>query len=184
MREDTPQALAMFTAFFASDALETTARRTGFVKRASTITGHLFLALVTFGSWRDAKTTLAPLAAQVTQVDEHGEVSPEAIHQRLNKRARAFLQDRLRQALAKVHAREKGCAAGLLTFFPKGYLADRTGVELPDTLHDLFPGSGGRAAKAGATIPAVWDSTSRVFGHGALTPWNMPDQKSVDHVVA
>jgi hypothetical protein len=40
-------------------------------------------------------------------------------------------------------------------------LADRTGFGLPDSLSDLFPGSGGRATKAGAKMQAVWDYTTR-----------------------
>ena len=68
----TRSALAMLTDFFASNDIEATARRTGFVKRASKITGKLFLALVTFGSWSDAQTTLAQLAAKVPQVVEQG----------------------------------------------------------------------------------------------------------------
>ncbi len=180
----TRSALAMLTDFFSSDDIEATARRTGFVKRASKITGKLFLALVTFGSWSDAHTTLAQLAAKVTQVVEHVEVSPEAIHQRMNKRARVFLQDMIRQVLAKVQALEKVCDDGLFPTFTKVYLADSTGFELPNSLHDLFPGSGGSAAKAGAKIQAVWDYKSSVFDHFALTPWNIPDQKYIDSVVA
>ena len=78
-------AIAMLTDFFASDDIEATARRTGFVKRTSKITGKLFLALVTFGMWSDAKTTFAQLAAKVSQVGEHVEVSPEAIYQRIRQ---------------------------------------------------------------------------------------------------
>jgi Transposase DDE domain len=180
----THSAFAMLTDFLASDDIEATARRTGFVKRASKITGKLFLALVTFGSWSDAHTTLAQLAAKVTQVVEHVDVSPEAIHQRMNKRALVFLQDMIRQALAKVQALETVCADGLFTAFTKVYLADSTGFGLPDSLSDLFPGSGGSATKAGAKIQAVWDYKSSVFGHFALTPWNIPDQQYVDTVVA
>lgn len=180
----TRSALAILTDFFSSDDIEATARRTGFVKRASKITGKLFLALVTFGSWSDAQTTLAQLAAKVTQVVTQVEVSPEAIHQRMNKRALVFLQDMIRQALAKVQALEHVCADGLFTAFTKVYLADSTGFGLPDSLADLFPGSGGSATKAGAKIQAVWDYKSSRFGHFALTPWNVPDQKYVDTVVA
>src|SRR5262245_60316501 len=104
MTTETRSAVSMLTEFFASDAIEAAARRTGFVKRTSKLTGKLFLALVTFGAWSDATTTLAQLAAKVTQLDEQVEVSPEAIHQRLNQRALAFLQDMLQQALAKVQA--------------------------------------------------------------------------------
>src|SRR5438105_4504884 len=98
----TRSAIAMFPDFFSSDDIEATARRTGFVKRASQITGKLFLALVTFGSWSNAHTSLAQLAAKVTQLDDQLEVSPEAMYQRMNKSALAFLQDLLSQALAKV----------------------------------------------------------------------------------
>ena len=180
----TRSAISMLTDFFASDDIEAAARRTGFVKRASKMTGKLFLAIITFGAWSDATTTLAQLAAKVPQLDEQVEVSPEAIHQRMNQRALAFLQDLLRQALAKVQAVEKVCDDGLFTDFTKVYLADSTGFELPDSLHDLFPGSGGSAATAGAKIQAVWDYKSSGFGHFALTPWNIPDQTYVDTVVA
>ena len=180
----TRSAISMLTDFFASDDIEAAARRTGFVKRASKLTGKLFLALVTFGAWSDATTTLAQLAAKVTQLDEQVEVSPEAIHQRMNQRALAFLQDMLRQALAKVQAVEQVCDDGLFTAFTKVYLADSTGFELPDSLHELFPGSGGSATTAGAKIQAVWDYKSSGFGHFALTPWNIPDQTYVDTVVA
>jgi hypothetical protein len=111
----TRSAVSVLTDFFASDAIEAAARRTGFVKRTSKLTGKLFLALVTFGAWSDATTTLAQLAAKVTHLDEQVEVSPEAIHQRMNQRALAFLQDMLQQALAKVQSVEHVCNDGLFT---------------------------------------------------------------------
>jgi hypothetical protein len=184
MSEYTPSALAMLTTFFASKEIETTARRTGFVKRASKITGKRFLALVTFGVWSDATTTLGQLATKATQLGEPLEVSPEAIHQRMNTRALAFLQELIRQALAKVQGLESVCEEGLFAAFRKVYLADSTGFGLPASLKDLFPGSGGSAAKAGAKIQAVWDYKNSVFGHFALTPWNIPDNKYIDNVLA
>src|SRR5262245_41912939 len=184
MTTGTRSAGSMLTDFFASDAIEAAARRTGFVKRTSKLTGKLFLALVTFGAWSDATTTLAQLAAKVTPLDAQVEGSPEAIHQRMHQRALAFLQDMLRQALAKVQAVEHVCKDGLFTDFPKVYLADSTGFALPDSLHELFPGSGGSAATAGAKIQTVWDYKNSGFGHLALPPWTMPAQKYVDTVVA
>src|SRR5256886_8983221 len=115
----TRSAVSMVTGFLASEDIEAAGRRTGFGKRASKLTGKLFLALVTFGAWSDATTTLAQLAAKAAQLDEQVEVSPEAIHQRMNQRALAFLQDMLRQALAKVQAVEKVCDDGLFPNFPK-----------------------------------------------------------------
>src|SRR2546425_7235573 len=156
MTASTRSAVSMLTDFFASDDIEATARRTGFVKRASKITGKIFLALVTFGVWSDAKTTLAQLAAKVTHVVDHLEVSTEAIHQRMNKRAVALLQDMIRQAFTKVQSLEKMCDDGLFAHFTKVYLADSTGFGVPESLKETFPGAGGSAAQAGAKIQAVW----------------------------
>jgi hypothetical protein len=122
MAEDTLSTLSRLTEFFSSEESETTARRTGFVKRTSKITGKLFLALVTFGLWSDAKTTLAQLAAKVTQLGEQLEVSPEAIHQRMNKSALVFLQETIRQALATVQSLEKVREDGLFASFRKVYI--------------------------------------------------------------
>jgi Transposase DDE domain len=184
MAEQPSSALTMLTEFFSAEHIEASARRTGFVKRASKMTGKLFLALVTFGVWSDAHTSLAQLAAKVTQLDDPLEISPAAIYQRMNKGALAFLQDMIRPALAKVHVLEKVCEDGLFPGFTKVYLADSTGFALPDSLQALFPGSGGSAAKAGAKMQAVWDYKSSVLDHFALTPWHRPDQTYIDTVVA
>ena len=101
MKDYSPNAMSMLTEFFTSDTIEQTARRTRFVRRRSKITGKAFLALVTFGLWSNAKTTLAQLAAKMRRFGDHQGVSAEAIHQRMNKRAVAFLQDLMQQALAK-----------------------------------------------------------------------------------
>ena len=61
---------------------------------------------------------------------------------------------------------------------------DSTGFGLPESLKDLFPGSGGSATKAGAKIQTVWDYKRSRFDHFALTAWNIPDNKYVDTVVA
>jgi Transposase DDE domain len=174
----------MWTDCFAADDIEATARRTGFVKRASQMTGKIFLALVTVGVWSDATTTLAPLAAKVTQLGEPLEVAPEALHQRMNKRALIFLQEMIRKALTKIHTLDQVCDDGLFTDFTKVYLVDSTGFGLPESLKALFPGSGGSAAKAGAKIQTVWDYKRSKFAHVALTAWNIPENKSVDTVVA
>ena len=170
----TRSAVAILTDFFTSDDIEATTRRTGFVQRASKITGKLFLALVTFGTWSEANTTLAQLAAKSPQLGQSVDVSPEAIHQRMHKKAIAFLQAMLRQALAKVQSLEHVCDDGLFAAFTHVYLSDSTGFGLPEALHKTFPGSSGSAARAGAKIQAVWDYKNSIFGHFALTHGTFP----------
>src|SRR5437870_12861425 len=92
MTASTRSAVSMLTDFFASDDFEATARRTGFVKRASKITGKIFLALVTFGVWSDAATTLAQLASKVMQFGEHLAMSREALDPRMHNRTLLLLQ--------------------------------------------------------------------------------------------
>src|SRR6266478_3703416 len=89
MAEPLLSALERVTEFFATDQIEASARRTGFVRRASKITGKVFLALITFGAWSTPKTSLAQLVAKGAQLPQPVDVSPEALHQRLTRRALA-----------------------------------------------------------------------------------------------
>src|SRR5262245_56808262 len=75
------------TEFFATAQIEACARRTGFVRRTSKITGKVFLALVTLGTWSLAKTSLAQLTAKGAQLPTPVDFSPEALHQRMTQRA-------------------------------------------------------------------------------------------------
>jgi hypothetical protein len=161
MAEQMLNALSMLTEFFAVEHIEASARRTGFVKRASKITGKIFLALVTFGVWSDAKTTLAQLAAKVTHVDEHIEVSPEAIYQRMNQRAIAFLQDMIGKVFDPIRSIDNVCDDGLFASFLKVYVVDSTGLDCQNVSKRFFPAPEGVLRKLGqkfnwpGTIKAV-----------------------------
>jgi hypothetical protein len=171
------------TKFFATDQIEASARRTKFVQRASKITGKLFLALITFGRWSAAKTTVPQLAAKATQLDVSVDITPEALQQRMTARAVAFLQDLLQTAFAKLHTGHTICEEGIFASFSRVHIADSTGFGLPESLAKDFPGAGGSGSKAGAKIQLVWEYKSHTFDHFALMPWNVPDNKYVDTVV-
>jgi len=171
------------TEFFSTDQIEASARRTKFVQRASKITGKLFLALVTFGRWSTAKTTVPQLAAKAAQLDVPVTITPEALQQRMTARAVAFLQDLLQTAFAKLHTGDTICEEGIFAPFPRVHSADSTGFGLPESLKKEFPGAGGSGSKAGAKIQLVWEYKSHPFAHFALIPWTVPDSKYVDMVV-
>lgn len=183
MAEAWLSAVVRLTEFFSSDQIEASARRTGFVQRASKITGKLFLALVTLGPWSEGKTSLAQLAAKAAQLPEPVEVSPEALQQRMTARARAFLQDMIQRAFAQLHDNDTGCDESLFASFSAVHIADSTGFGLPDSLQEFFPGAGGSGARAGAKLQLVWEYTRSTFAHFALIPWNIPDNKYIDTVV-
>jgi hypothetical protein len=113
----TRSAVTMVTDFVAADDIEATARRPDFVQRMSKMTGTRSLTLVTFGAWREAKTTLAPLAAKAPQWCQLVDVSPEAIHQRMNTKAMAFLQDMCCQTLATRHSLDHMCDDSLSQWY-------------------------------------------------------------------
>jgi hypothetical protein len=171
------------TEFFSSDQIEASARRTKFVQRASKITGNLFLALVTFGRWSTAKTTVLQLAAKAAQLEVPVDITPEALQQRMTARAVAFLLELLQIAFAKLHTGDTICEEGIFIPFSRVHIADSTGFGLPESLAKEFPGAGGSGSKAGAKIQLVWEYKSHTFAHFALIPWNVPDSKYVDMVV-
>jgi len=168
-------ALTKLTEFFSPEQIEASARRSGFVQRASKITGKLLLALVTCGQGRAAQTSVAPLAATAAQVGEPGEGSPAAMQQGMNRRALAFVLDMIQSAFAQLHTGDPGCEEHLFAPFPRVPSAARTGLGLPDTLTDLCPGAGGSGAQAGAKLHWGWEDKSRPVEHCALLPWHLPD---------
>jgi hypothetical protein len=172
------------TEFFSTDQIEASARRTKFVQRTSKITGKLFLALVTVGRWSAAKTTVAQLAAKAAHLDEPVDITPEALQQRMTVRAVAFLRELVQTAFTKLHSGDTICEEGIFAPFPRVHIADSTGFGLPESLAKEFPGAGGSGSQAGAKIQLVWEYKSHTFDHFALLPWNVPDNKYVDTVVA
>src|SRR5215475_8646877 len=168
------------TEFFATAQIEAYARRTGFVRRTSKITGKVFLALVTLGAWGTRRTSLGQLAAKAAQLPTPVDISPEALHQRMNRRAVAFLRALLQRAFVQLHMSTPGCDNELFASFTAVHIADSTGFTLPSSLRDLFPGCGGGASAAGAKIQLVWDYLSQSFAHLALVAGTMPDNKYID----
>jgi hypothetical protein len=183
MAEPWLSTVTRLTEFFTTEHIDASARRTKFVQRTSKITGKLFLALVTLGRWSAPKTTLAQLAAKAAQIEQPVEVTPEALQQRMNERAVAFLQDLIQSAFTTLHTGDTGCDEALFAAFGRVHIADSTGFGLPESLQAQFPGAGGSGSKAGAKIQLVWDYKSQTFDHFALVPWNVPDNTYVDTVV-
>src|SRR5215831_13702379 len=155
------------TEFFASAQIEACARRTGFVRRTSKITGKVFLALVTVGAWSTRKTSLGQLAAKGAQLPTPVDFSPEALHQRMTQRAVAFLRTQLQRAFTQLHTGDTVGDTALFGSFTVVHIADSTGFALPPALKELFPGSGGGASTAGAKIQGCISGTERVLSRNS-----------------
>jgi hypothetical protein len=126
---------------------------------------------------------LGQLAAKAAQLAAPVDFSPEALHQRMTRRAVAFLQAMLHRAFVKLHTGSTVCDTELFASFTAVHIADSTGFALPATLKDCFPGTGGGASVAGAKIQLVWEYLSHSFAHLALVTGTTPDNKYIDTVV-
>src|SRR5262249_7230728 len=153
------------------------------VRRTSKLTGKVFLSLVTVGAWSMRTPSLGQLVAKAAQVPTPVDISPEALHQRMTRPAVVFLRALLQRAFTQLHKGDTICETELFSPFPAVHIADSTGVELPPSLKDLFPGSGGGASVAGAKIQLVWEYLSHSFAHLALVAGTTPDNKYIDTVV-
>lgn len=171
------------TEFFTTAQIEACARRTGFVRRTSKVTGKVFLALVTLGAWGTRRTSLGQWAAKAAQLPTPVDVSPEALHQRMTRRAVAFLRELLQRAFAQIYTEHTWCDDGGFTPFTAVHIADSTSFALPASLKEGFPGNGGGASVAGAKIQLVWEYLSHSFAHLALVAGTTPDNKYIDTVV-
>jgi len=128
---------------------EDAARLTGFVHRASPLTGARFLQTLVFG-WLHAPDAslddLAELAA-----DLGADVTPQALDKRFNPSASQYLVNVLTAALQRV-VTAKAAALPLLQRFHGVYVFDTTTISLPAALAPLFPGCGGKPGQGLAAL--------------------------------
>lgn len=118
----------------------TLARETGFVRRASKVTGAHFAQALLFGWLQNSQATLQQLAQMVGSVGVS--LSPQGLEQRFTPAAAHFLQRLLETAITQVVAADP-VAIPLFQRFAGVYLLDSSTIVLPDELATLWPGCGG-----------------------------------------
>jgi len=147
--------------YFSKKDVEKLARACGFVERKSPITGFKFLVTFTTGLLNTPDGTLAQLVAFLSAVCKT-EVSPQAVDERIEIAAMAFMRCCLDKALAMVKRPRKfgGCA---IADFDHVYIIDSTSFEIHPSLKDVFKGSSGSGSLASMRIQLVMDYITGVF---------------------
>jgi hypothetical protein len=137
---------------------EAAARRTGFVQRASRLTGAGFVQALTFGFLANPRATRADLAAMAGSVG--CPVSPQALDQRMTD-AGADCLDQVLMAAAQTMLATDPVAIPLLARFPGGvWVHDTSTVGLPQTLaHVWVGGSNQHAHQAALKLGVRWNLT-------------------------
>ncbi len=147
--------------FFKQEIAEAKARSTGFVKRESKLSGHLFLTVFTFGMSMYGTPTLTQLLGLLKLVVPELELSREGLHQRINEGAVKFFESMLSLAIELEVPTE--LELEIVTAFTRILIFDSTAFQLPETLAPYFKGSGGDASEAGIKILFGYDLKSAQF---------------------
>src|SRR5258708_17452325 len=140
------------------------ARSTGFVQRASKISGSAFAQMLVFGFLNQPEASYTDLQ-QMMEL-QGIDVSPQAIEERMTPQATALMRRLLEEMVAMVLSGQE-CSIPLLQSFNGVYLQDGTIVTLPDDLRDHWRGSGERGGEAGLRVQLRIN-----WSNGKLTgPW-------------
>jgi len=140
------------------------ARSTGFVQRASKISGSVFAQALVFGFLNEPEASYTDL--QQTMALQRVHVSPQAIEERMTPQAAAFMGRLLEEMVAMVVSGQE-CHIPVLESFNGVYLQDGTVLTLPDELQDYWRGSGETGGEAGLRVQLRIN-----WSNGKLTgPW-------------
>lgn len=145
--------------FYSRHHLENEARKCGFVKRTSPISGFHFLLSLTNGFLNTPDGTLAQLASFLSSASEV-HVSPQALDARLGAEGVEFMKTCFEMALA-LDQKARAAPLGILRDFDHVFITDSTNFHLHPSLSKFFMGCGGTASKSSMRIQLVLDYLTR-----------------------
>ena len=178
-------ALQRLTDWLEPQRLLVLAQETGFLRRkARKLTPLLFvqatvlLVSQSVGSFR----RWAVLVGVLGQLC----LSKQALWERINPRAVAFLQAVLAQVLHRRLARARPVSAAALATFPRVLIQDSTTLKLSPKLATAFPGSRNQcgAAHGQLKIQSLYDLQAQRFVTFSLSGFNRNDQAAAPDVLA
>jgi len=165
------------TTVFDPESLEVLARQNEFIQRSSSkLRGRDFVELMTTELIEDPAISLEGLCDILGDLNPHAQMTPQALHQRLNPYAVSYLQDvfalALRQQLEPVCER---LPLGVLAPFARVLLEDSTQCRLHAKLAEDFKGSGGSASTSALKLDVIYEVL-----HHSLVEVHLSDGKAAD----
>ena len=167
---------------FDKEMVEEIAKKTGFVKRKSKLTGHLFLTIFTFGINIYGSPTLTQLVGLLDLVADV-QITEEGLRNRIKQEAVDFFSHMLSLGIQVVAPSELNIK--FLDVFERIMITDSTAFQLSEKLAKYFAGSGGSASKAAVKIQFAYDLKSSQFLcliQDGKTPDNRYDNSFVKYV--
>jgi hypothetical protein len=165
--------------FFGKSA-QKIARETKFVQRKSKMTGSRFLKAFVFGLLENATASLNDLTEFCE--DHCGiRISVQALNERIHHTTLLFMKQMFSLALG-VFRQTVRLPVPILSQFSAVNITDSTGISLPASVAEEFPGSGGDASVAGLKLQLVMEFLTGSFKAITLTDGITPDQKATQHL--
>jgi hypothetical protein len=155
------------------------ARETKFVQRKSKMTGSKFLLVWVIGFLQHPKASLNILC-QVAE-DVGVSITRQGIQKRLTPATVEFFVEMFNYAKAMLQNKTP-ISLELLTQFTAIELVDSSGIGLPDSLADEFPGAGGSGPKAALKLQIIWEFLRGNLSAVILQTGLQPDQSFEGHL--
>ena len=165
------------TTVFAPEHLESLARQSEFIQRSSSqLRGRDLVELMTTEMLEDPAISLEGQCDILAQLNPQAQITPQALHQRINANAVTYLQEvfavALRQQLEPLCKR---LPVGVLAPFGRVLLEDSTQCSLHEKLADAFKGCGGSASISALKLDVIYDVV-----HQTLVEVHLGDGKAAD----
>jgi hypothetical protein len=124
-------------------------RMSGFVQRASKLSGSIFTQTLVFGSLANPQPTLEQFTQTTAALGV--ELAPQSLDERFSREAASCLEQVLAASVRQLIAAEP-VAIPLLARFEGVYLQDSTTIVLPESLAEVWRGCGGSQAAGNAAL--------------------------------
>jgi hypothetical protein len=144
------------------------------------MTGSRFLKTFVFGLLENATASLNDLTEFCE--DHCGmSISVQALDERIHQATLTFMKHMFTLALV-VFRQTVRLPVPILLQFSAVNITDSTGISLPESVAEEFPGSGGAASAAGLKLQLVLEFLTGSFKAITLTDGITPDQKATQHL--
>jgi hypothetical protein len=172
---------------FPADRLETLARQSRFIQRASSkLTGADFFALMTTDMLDHPAVSCGGLCDLLQQRHPQAAMTPQALQQRMTTpEAVAYLQEvlqlALREQLTPLYAQ---LPPAVLRSFGRVFLEDSTQCCLHEKLAEAFKGSGGHASRSTVKIDVIYELLAHQLHALLVTDGRAADQGQATAIVS
>jgi len=165
---------------FFIDTADKTAEAGKFVQWKSKLSGSLFLQMPVSGFLHNPKSSLNDLSEFSEDCFNLG-ITPQGIDGRISDYALSFVKTMFNTAM-NIFRHTVSIPIPLIEQFSAVNITNSTGITLPETLSDEFPGSGGSASESALKLQLIFDFLNGCFKTVTLTDGITPDQRYKEHI--